>query len=282
MLTDLTAKGLVVAFPEDTSDTVWCSDLIASLIWLSSVYPNRFVFRGHSRATYDLQSRLARIVRDDTPGATYATVIAREKLILADVREANWFADVPNDRRQRLSILQHRRVPTRLLDVTSDPLVASYFAVEKDASIDGAVVLIRDLAATALMSREGTLTFKPVAAPYAIWSAPPLHGRMISQRGAFLVVNPNINGSTPSLNSPYGMAKFNAKGTWAMGEMQRTVNNYLNGRYRGRPKKNPPNAVLFVIPSGKKQALNEMLGRFGLTKRSIYPDLEGYASSFPD
>lgn len=281
MLEDVTAKGLVVTFPiNGAGSTVWCSDFIASLIWLSSVYATPFVFRGHSDTSFDLQGRLARVVIAEQANPSYSHLLARERSILDDVEEAGWLSDARSNPLAQLASLQHRGVPTRLLDLTLDPLVATWFAVEKDAGVDGAVILIRDIGARAKMTKAGDLRFTPAGSTYAVWAAPPIDNRIISQRGAFLVVNGLVAGVQPSLISAYGIAKFNPRGSWKGAGIQKTVDNYLNGQYRGRPKKYPPNLVMFLIPSGMKRPMARMLSAFGLSKRNVYPDLEGYASSF--
>jgi hypothetical protein len=158
--------------------------------------------------------------------------------------------------------------------------VATWFAVEKDAGTDGSVVLIRNIGARAQMTQAGDLRFTPAGSTYAVWAAPPIDNRIISQRGAFLIVNTLVAGVQPSLASAYGIAKFNPRGSWQGAGIQKSVDNYLNGQYRGRPKKYPPNLVMFVIPSAMKQPMARMLSAFGLSKRNVYPDLQGYASSF--
>lgn len=146
-------------------------------------------------------------------------------------------------------------------------------------AVDGAVILIRDTGAK-VVSAQVSFRLDPTSAPYAIWTPPPIGRRIISQRGQFLVANPTVGGRKPNLNDPYGVVGFDPRGSFKVRAIQTVVDNYLNGEYRGRPKKYPPNLVMFQIPGAKKGALARMLGRFGLTKRSIYPDLEGYVSSF--
>lgn len=281
MLESLQALGLVVNLADEGGgETVWSADFLGALIWLSGVYPGRYAFRGHSNASYALHSRLTRVVMSESPSATYDDVLLRERGIVSEIDDTDWLGVQQGTRfLNRLALMQHQGVPTRLLDLTADPLVAVYFAVEKEPAVDGAVILIRDTGAK-VNSAQSSFRLDPSSAPYAVWTPPPIGRRIISQRGQFLVANSGFGGKKPDLNDPYGVVGFSPRGSFKVRKMQTVVDNYLNGEYRGRPKKYPPNLVMFQIPKTKKAPLARMLGRFGLTKRSIYPDLEGYVSSF--
>ena len=81
-------------------------------------------WRGHARSGWRLRPHVFRITR---PGTSYEATIANKFAKYAPTRYAN--CPAPGDVGRWLFLMQHYRLPTRLLDWSESPLLAIYFAV---------------------------------------------------------------------------------------------------------------------------------------------------------
>jgi hypothetical protein len=99
----------------------------------------RWVFRGHSKTSYELIPSVGRTVH---------TAKSRERYekSLFDIfrREAKAYCDItPANDWEWLSLAQHHGLPTRMLDWTYNPIVALYFAVQEHEETDGKLFALR-------------------------------------------------------------------------------------------------------------------------------------------
>ena len=88
-------------------------------------------YRGQSNVDWKLLPALARCQAE----------LGRESDLLARFKQSAslLLSPLPASDWEWLTVMQHHRVPTRLLDWTESPLVALYFAVEDNHEVDGAL-----------------------------------------------------------------------------------------------------------------------------------------------
>ena len=106
---------------------------------LESIHPSKdeiVVYRGHSDKCYELKPGLLRKgnegLRDN------------EAEIFRDIEAARPMSFInDNTTLDKLVTMQHYGLPTRLLDVTSNPLTALYFAVTSRQEKDGTVLVLK-------------------------------------------------------------------------------------------------------------------------------------------
>lgn len=199
----------------------------------------RYYFRGISRSYYELIPSLGR--SQDRTG------YYDEKRLLNEFKSQAlaYINNVPDNDWEWLALAQHHGLPTRLLDWTTNPLVALYFAVKDDFSIeeeqlskpeyDGSSAvyfLIFKTPPIDITTAESPLNCEQAA---IFW--PPHRTPRIKAQSGVLTIQPDPN------------IPFN---------------------YGSRLTK-------YIIPFNIRKELRKILNSYGIHDSSMFPDLDGLA-----
>lgn len=113
-----------VDVPQEVPERKFNTKDIGKLFNALSKFPSHFWFRGQSNESWELKPSIARIKKPS---------LESEKALRAEFQNQSAFLDSIkplSDNIEKITFLmQHHKVPTRLLDWTTSPLIALYFSV---------------------------------------------------------------------------------------------------------------------------------------------------------
>jgi len=151
------------------------------ITWTSQRPAPSFVFRGIKR-DYDLTSKVGRDKSHYSLEKERQLLINFRRHALPHLNGQSGLNDW-----EILAIAQHHGLPTRLLDWTTNALVAAYFANEQSESDDDGIVHALELKHYEVLAPEDQ-TKDPLSRKSVAFLHPPaLAPRIVSQRGLFSV-----------------------------------------------------------------------------------------------
>lgn len=256
---------------------------------LSFVGDRALAWRGLSSASYSLHSTLYRHLSNG--GSVGEADLVEFESRMLDVARTRWRFDNLGAL-ELLAQFQHLGAPTRLLDVTFNPLVALWFAVEPKykhgvllADLDGRLVAydITDRQISLSGDWGGReLPWKRRPAGWVdelprVWRPPSYNERIPAQDSAFLL------GGVPSGNSrlyrkrPGDSTKIPP---WRQDEV-RAVTSLPTSMWSLDHKSLYPRStptLTIRIPAAAKADIRRVLDhRFGINTSTVYPDMYGLA-----
>jgi hypothetical protein len=199
-----------------------------------------YVFRGQSNVNHSL---LPSLFRGNLNGLYRDWCAYEQRLIVEFIRRAIAFVKIPDNDLNLLALAQHHGLPTRLLDWSKSPLVALYFAVEKeDKDRDGVVWAYRS-----------QLSYREFIDPQSIRETGFIElmhttPRITAQQGCF-----TVHGLPQSDEAPLAI------------EQHEKVD---------RPH---DNLIKIIVPGKYKTKIKRQLDAIGINISVIFPDIDGLA-----
>jgi hypothetical protein len=260
----------------------------------------RYVWRGVGDWRWRVRSSLVRTMMaplsDDEPVPAEPLVRDRELALLEAARRwglGRETGGVASDL-HLLALMQHHGVPTRLLDVTSNPMTAIWFACQaatQDRDASGAVMAfdVTGLSTLPTATTELAPTWGSMGNPlrwhlenaleessrdghpFIVEPSYP-DQRMRAQEGLF------ISGAVPTTPEPPGVDGLPLLDENAPGARALEVLFAPAERTAGRPR-SLPFVVLVVPPALKRRMRDPLATTYNRSRRTLFPDVAGFAEA---
>lgn len=242
----------------------------------------RFAWRGMSSADYSVESSLQRALAKAKQGQDETHVRASELATLESARD--WGLGVGRygnvDDLQLLADLQHYGVPTRLVDFTSNPMTALWFACQdpsvKGVGKSGLVLALNVTGWQELSSGNAALSWDHVDHPWANTLTQALAGKPFIVRA----IEPNVRAAAQEGYFVAGRVPEQSSEVFRSFEvpfepLEPESLIFDGDRSRGAPRKLPFVAV--IIKAGLKSKLLRYLGgSYNRSARTLFPDFPGF------
>lgn len=257
---------------------------------------HRFAWRGLSNWKYTLTSSLHRQLVKEKTLVTESSLRNREIAILRHARD--WGLGIAGghlvDDLQLLADLQHYGIPTRLIDVTSNPMTALWFATEhaqngvKKHDATGVLLALNMPWYYEDIDSEMRTVFKTASLPTQTWNDfDGLEGKLqagLSLDSPFLV-SASIQNERLRAQEAYFLASshpdpsnpplVSLKGSNKPGNPDEVASLLTGAKNKGLPTVLPFVAI-FVPPRVKDQLRKYLRLTYSRTAKTLFPDYAGF------
>jgi len=177
-------------------------------------------------------------------------------------RAVAYTKDLPTNEWEQLALAQHYGLATKLLDWTTNPLAALFFAVETEDNFDGAVYAFRQ---PSLVQAEST-TFDDVDAVASVvaYEPRPLDRRLLQQSAVFTYHPRPTQPLEPTRTEPFPEKD----------QPLRPGVSYSNAENPAAQKAGV-DLIEFTIQTDYKFYIRRELRTLGITRETLFPDLVG-------
>ena len=224
---------------------------VATFLQLVDTLDNRHLFRGQADSSWPVLPSLARKVNALKLGAwnfdSWETI---ESVLLQEFQRLSspWLTLTPRNRLEWLVVVQHHGIPTMLLDRTTNPLKGLFFAVEDFSfdNADGVVFAFQHYAGwhnaiDRITTIEDLMCFFPTH----------INPRLVNQEACFVAF------ALPDKLKPF-------EPLTVFDEKRNDHNGWLDQ---------------VIIPRKAKASLRGELAKLGITHQSLFPGLDGIATT---
>ncbi|WP_166785289.1 FRG domain-containing protein [Cryobacterium sp. TMT2-17-1] len=238
--------------------------------------PGPLLFRGQVQESFGISSSLYRFIQDETQiGVSESLLFEIEQKIIEVAKSRGLGKGMPDG--HLLMLLQHYGIPTRLIDVSTGPLEALYFATEHRDASDGRLFIFK------LIDRDGWVSRRDLDGTELPWVKKP--GSYWTEEVSVvepLALDPRM-GAQGSKFLVGGIIRASADRNIQYGEH----NNFLDKDELPQittlsicfPKRSPGvvrtpwHAIGWSvrIPAAWKASLRERLAGVGISRDSMYP-----------
>jgi hypothetical protein len=229
-------------------------------------------YRGHSNAEFELKPSSGRKCQYADRWFEGFDPEIEQRLLDRFRRRAYAMTEGVLNEWEIMFIARHHGLPTRILDWTSSPLVALYFAVSEQFDAPAtlwAFARVRDHETDlpiAMLVRSDA----PEASPFKYYTAPePAENDHVETQDAVKLIHPLYN--SPRITAQNGVFTFHSN-------PRKDLGHYANVAFH---RKRLDLQVLFRwdIEGASKPGFIRSLEELGVNARTVYPDLDGLAKS---
>lgn len=258
----------------------------------------RTVWRGMSNESFEVKSSLVRRLEKERVPVTEAEVREREALYLKEARA--WGLGISEfgaaSDLHLLAMLQHHGAPTRLIDVTYNPLTALWFACQENEQMEVSGVLVAFMVTNTkrfVTTDHPSPTFEDMdnlqgaslnaalsrsaksGSPVMVVPQKP-DARMTAQEGLFITsAVPSSRPEGPAVGLPEANPNLFSR----MHIPAKIVDKHLGGFRPSSHSEAYSMIGIIITPRMKRDLLAVLEKNFNRSARTMYPDISGFVGS---